>query len=57
MATCFEDGLQKQVLDVVLPHLTEALFFRVVMADNSGFLLCVMYRRPFPGKDPPRWTS
>ena len=48
MATCFKDGLQTQELDVVLSHLTEALFSRAVLADSSGLLLCVMYRPQGP---------
>ena len=46
VATCFKDDLQMQELDVVLPHLTKVLFFRLVLTDSSGLLLCFMYR-PF----------
>ena len=46
VAACFKDSLQSQELDVVLPHQMEALFFRVVLTDNSGLLLCVMYHPP-----------
>ena len=37
---CFKNGLQTQELEIVLPHLTEELFFRVVLAESSGLLLC-----------------
>ena len=52
VAACFKDGLQTQELQVPVPHLMEALFFRVVLADNSGLLLCVMYRPPKQGRAP-----
>ena len=39
VATCFKDGLQTQELEVVLLHLTEAFFFKLVLADSSGLLL------------------
>uniref|UniRef100_A0A0P4VX79 Uncharacterized protein n=1 Tax=Scylla olivacea TaxID=85551 RepID=A0A0P4VX79_SCYOL len=52
VAACFKDGLQTQELEVAVPHLMEALFFRVVLADNSGLLLCVMYRPPRQGRAP-----
>jgi len=52
VAVCFKDGLQTQELEVAMPHLMEALFFRVVLADNSGLLLCVMYRPPRQGRAP-----
>ncbi|XP_050698030.1 uncharacterized protein LOC126985992 [Eriocheir sinensis] len=46
VAACFKDCLNVQKLEVTLPHRTEALFFRVALTDNSGLLLCVMYRPP-----------
>ena len=52
VAACFKDSLQTQELEVAVPHLTEALFFRVVLADNNGLLLCVMYRPPRQGRAP-----
>ena len=52
VAACFRDGLQTQELEVPLPQQMEALFFRVVLADNSGLLLCVMYRPPRQGRAP-----
>ena len=52
VAACFKDGLQTQELNVAVPHLTEALFFRVLLTDNSGLLLCVMYRPPRQGRAP-----
>ena len=52
VAACFKDGLQTQKLDIELPHQLEALFFRVVLTDNSGLLLCVMYRPPRQGRAP-----
>ena len=52
VAACFKDGLQTQELEVAVPHQTEALFFRVVLADKSGLLLCVMYRPPRQGRAP-----
>lgn len=52
VAACFKEGLQTQELTIDIPHLIEALFFRVVLADNSGLLLCVMYRPPRQGRAP-----
>ena len=49
VATCFKDGLQVQDIHVEAPHL-EAQFFRVVLEDNTGLLLCVMYRPPKQGR-------
>lgn len=46
VAACFRDGLQTQELEVTVPLQTEALFFRVVLEDNRGLLLCIMYRPP-----------
>ena len=52
VAACFKDGLHTQELDVALPDQMEALFFRVVLTDNSGLLLCVIYRPPRQGRVP-----
>ena len=46
VAACFRDGLQTQELEVPLPQQMEALFFRMVLAENSGLPLCVMNRPP-----------
>ena len=50
VAACFRNGLQTQELPINLPHLMEALFFRIVLRDNSGLLLCVLYRPPRQGR-------
>ncbi|MPC78093.1 hypothetical protein E2C01_072570 [Portunus trituberculatus] len=50
VAACFRNGLQTQELSINLPHLMEALFFRIVLRDNSGLLLCVLYRPPTQGR-------
>ena len=52
VAICFKDGLQTQELKVVLPHLMEALFSRIILTDNSFLLLCVMYRISNQGPSP-----
>ncbi|XP_045130533.1 uncharacterized protein LOC123515742 [Portunus trituberculatus] len=52
VAACFRDGLQTQELEVTVPLQTEALFFRVVLEDNRGLLLCIMYRPPRQGRAP-----
>ena len=52
VAACFKDGLQTQELEVAVPHQMEALFFRVALTDNSGLLLCVLYRPPRQGRAP-----
>ncbi|XP_045137147.1 uncharacterized protein LOC123519710 [Portunus trituberculatus] len=50
VAVCFKNGLQTQELSVDLPQQMEALFFRIVLTDNSGLLLCVLYRPPRQGR-------
>ena len=50
VAACFKSDLQTQELSPNLPHLMEALFFRVVLRNNSGLLLCVLYRPPRQGR-------
>ena len=50
MAACFKQGLQTQVIEVMLPQGMEAIFFKVVLRDNTGLLLCVMYRPPRQGR-------
>ena len=50
VAVCFKADLQTQELSVDLPQLMEALFFRIVLTDNSGLLLCVLYRPPRQGR-------
>ncbi|XP_045113326.1 uncharacterized protein LOC123505739 [Portunus trituberculatus] len=52
VAACFKDGLQTQELEIAVPRQTEALFFRMVLADKSGLLFCVMYRPPRQGRAP-----
>ena len=37
VAACFKNDLQTQEVSPNLPHLMEALFFRIVLQDNSGF--------------------
>ena len=50
VAACFKHGLQYQIIDIMLPQGMEAIFFRVVLHDNTGLLLCVMYRPPRQGR-------
>ena len=50
VAACFKNDLQTQEVSPNLPHLMEALFFRIVLQDNSGLLLCVLYRPPRQGR-------
>ncbi|MPC51604.1 hypothetical protein E2C01_045453 [Portunus trituberculatus] len=49
-AVCFENDFQTQELSVNLPQMMEALFFRIVLADNSGLLLCLLYCPPRQGR-------
>ena len=44
-----KSDLQTQEVTPDLPHLMEALFFRIVLQDNSGLLLCILYRPPRQG--------
>ena len=44
VADCFKNDLQTQEVSPNLPHLMEALFFRIVVQDNSGLLHCFLYR-------------
>ena len=50
VAVCFKNGLQTQELPLTLPQHMEALFFRIVLHDNSGLLLCILYRPPRQGR-------
>ena len=50
VAACFKSDLQTQEVTPDLPHLMEALFFRIVLQDNSGLLLCILYRPPRQGR-------
>ena len=50
VAACFKNGLQTQELSVDIPHQMEALFFRIVLGDNGGLLLCALYRSPRQGR-------
>ena len=52
VTACFKDGLQIQELNVAVPQTMEALFFGVVLADNSGLLLCIMYHPTKQGRAP-----
>ena len=51
VAAFFKDGLQIQELNNTVPQRMEALFFSVVLTDDSG-LLCIMYRPPKQGRAP-----
>ena len=42
VAACFKSNLQTQEVTPDLPHLMEALFFRIVLKDNIGLLLCIL---------------
>ena len=44
VAVCFKEGVQAQHLDVDTPPQMEVMFFWVVLADRSAYLLCAMYR-------------
>ena len=50
VVACFKNDLQIQEVSPNLPHLMEALFFRIVLQDNSDLLLCVLYRPPRQGR-------
>ena len=49
VAVCFREGVQAQALQVETPPTTEALFFRVVLANGTALLLCAAYRPPRQG--------
>ena len=49
VAACFENDFQTQEGVYTLHQLMEAQFFRIVLQDNSGLLLCVLYRPPRQG--------
>ena len=46
---CLKEGVQAHRLNIETPPQTEAVFLRIVMADGTADLLCVMYRPPRQG--------
>ncbi|MPC35275.1 hypothetical protein E2C01_028695 [Portunus trituberculatus] len=42
VAVCFWEGMQAQQLDTDMPPLMEVMYFRVMLADRSGLLLCAL---------------
>ena len=44
VAVCFKEGVQAQRLEIETLPTTEAVFFKVVLADGTALLLCAMYR-------------
>ena len=49
VAVCLKEGVQAQELQVNMPPMMEAMFFRVTLTDVAAILLCVMYRSPRQG--------
>ena len=49
VAVCHREGLQLQQLPVAAPEEMEALFFRLLLSDNTSVLVCPLYR--------PQWQN
>ena len=52
VAVCYRECLQIQQLPVLTPQEMEAMFFRLLLADNSAVLLCALYRPQWQGGTP-----
>ena len=52
VALCHREGLQMQLLSVPSPEEMEVMFFRLLLADSTAVLLCILYRPQWQGSAP-----